>query len=478
METRVLPAEPSNDLQAYLDGGGGRGLDAAERLGIEGVIEDLAASGLRGRGGAGFPTGLKWRTVAEMDPSATAPTVVVNGAEGEPGSFKDRMLLRTNPFAVLEGAAIAARLLGAARVVVALKASFATEVRIVRGAMAAAEAAGWFGPARPEVLDGPDAYLFGEETALLEVLDGRPPFPRIAPPFRHGVASPGHEAGEPGAVTMAAEGEATSTPPTLINNVETFANVPSLLAEGPEWFRSVGTEGSPGTALFTVSGATRRAGVVELPFGVPVEEVLERAGGGPLADRRWLGLLPGASHALLPAERFDLSATHEDLRAVGSGLGSGSFIVFDDATDPVAIAHGVARFLAVESCGQCSPCKWDGVAIASALERLRVGAAEAGTLATAEKALATVAEGARCYIGHQHQDVVRSVLELYPEAFAARSEPGADLEELSPVLIAPIADIVDGEAQLVESQATKQPDWTHGDTDSGKAPVELLTRAG
>lgn len=473
MTARVLPHQPLTDFNAYLDAGGGRGIEASDRLGITGVLDDLDASGLRGRGGAGFPTGLKWRTAAEMDTSVAAPTVVINGAEGEPGSFKDRILLRTNPFAVLEGAAIAARLLGPGRLVVALKASFTSEVAIMQDAIDVANEAGWFGTVTPMVMKGPDSYLYGEETALLEVLDGRPPFPRIAPPFRQGVDSPGSDAGQPGAVTMAAEGDATDTPPTLINNVETFANVPLVLAEGPDWYRSEGTDGSPGTALFTVSGSTRRAGVMELPFGTPVAEVIERIGEGPAPGREWLAMLPGASHAMLPAERFDLPASHEALREVGSGVGSGSFIVFDDTCDPVAIAHGVARFLAVESCGQCSPCKWDGLAIANALEHMRVAAVEATTFTQAEKALATVADGARCALGRQHQDVVSSILELFPEAFSSRSQPGAD--PVPPVLIAPIADIVDGEVELSRSQASKQPDWTHGDSDSGKAPVELLS---
>src|SRR5215207_6775320 len=180
--SRVLPEQPFSDLASYVEAGGGRGLDAARRLGPEAIVEHVLAAGLRGRGGAGFPTGRKWEAVCAYEPAVEKATVVVNGAEGEPGSFKDRAILRSNPYAVLEGALIAAFAVGADRAVVALKSTFAREQERLERAVAELVRAGWCPDVALGTTTGPAHYLLGEETALLEVLDGRPPFPRIAPP--------------------------------------------------------------------------------------------------------------------------------------------------------------------------------------------------------------------------------------------------------------------------------------------------------
>src|SRR5262245_46018678 len=183
---RVLDEHTCHRIDDYVAAGGGRGLAAARVLGADATIDEVAASGLRGRGGAGFPTGVKWRTVAAAATGAAATPVIVNGAEGEPGTFKDRELLRRNPFKVLEGALIAAIAVDAGEVIVALKASFEHERRIVAAAIEQVVAAGWAGDVSIRLLLGPGAYLFGEETALLEVVEGRQPFPRVDPPYRRG----------------------------------------------------------------------------------------------------------------------------------------------------------------------------------------------------------------------------------------------------------------------------------------------------
>ncbi|HEX5587386.1 MAG TPA: hypothetical protein VFZ17_08770, partial [Acidimicrobiia bacterium] len=214
------------------DGGGGRGLAAAEQLGTAGVIEHLAAAGLRGRGGAGFPTARKWEAVLSHEGPIAPATVVVNAAEGEPGSFKDRAILRANPHAVIEGALIAARTLQADRVVLALKASFARELALLEDALAAwRERAGAWG-IDLLAFAGPREYLYGEETALLEVIDGRPPFPRIAPPWRRGLtdvvdddqryADVAAGSGLAANVELGSDTDENLVPPVLVNNVETF----------------------------------------------------------------------------------------------------------------------------------------------------------------------------------------------------------------------------------------------------------------
>src|SRR4051812_26968549 len=279
--SRVLDAEPVPSLAAYLDAGGGAGLEAAARLGPAATIDEIAASGLRGRGGAGFPTSRKWQAVAANASPDIPATVVVNAAEGEPGSFKDRALLRRNPFRVLEGALIAAGAVGADRVVFALKATFAQEVARVEQAAAQAREQGWLQRVHVGIVAGPSEYLYGEETALLEVVDGRPPFPRIAPPYRHGVDEIGDAAGEGAAdLELSAPEDDIEAPPTLVNNTETMANVPGVLAHGADWFREIGTDDSPGTIVCTITGSTRRSGVGEYALGTPLATVIDEIGGG------------------------------------------------------------------------------------------------------------------------------------------------------------------------------------------------------
>jgi NADH:ubiquinone oxidoreductase subunit F (NADH-binding) len=476
---RVL-GPPCDDLAAYERLGGGEGLDVARKLEPDAVIEEVEASGLRGRGGAGFPTGRKWRTVAANRSGRAPTTVVVNAAEGEPGSFKDRAILRGNPYRILEGALIAARAVAADRVIVATKASFERELARLHGAAAELTAAGWTDGVSVEVVAGPGHYLYGEETALLEVLDGRQPFPRVAPPYRHGVDEVGDGTTSAAGVELAGPGSTTVAPPTLVNNVETLANVPGVLAQGPAWFRSVGTDDSPGTMVFTITGSTARHGVGELPLGTPLREVIERVGGGARPGRRIVAVLSGVSHPLLPAALVETAASYEALDGVGAGLGAAGFIVFDDSDDLAAVAAGVSRFLAVESCGQCTPCKQDGLALADLWRQILSGEADDRTLAEIADRAATVNEEARCFLAHQHQRVVQSVLRRFPDEVRRHLAVGGggtgtgDATAGAPVLIAPIVDIVDGVARLDEREAAKQPDWTYDAVDSGQSPADRI----
>jgi NADH:ubiquinone oxidoreductase subunit F (NADH-binding) len=456
---RVLDAEPCPDLDAYVAAGGGEGLETARNLAPPDIIDLVAASGLRGRGGAGFPTGTKWETVALYESDEPA-TVVVNAAEGEPGSFKDRAILRANPYRVLEGALIAARAVDAPRVVVAAKASFRPELDRLRSAIAEIGAAGWAPDVDVEVVEGPSHYLFGEETALLEVVAGRMPFPRIAPPYRRG-DTPSDELAAPGG------GEG---PPALANNVETLANVAGIVAEGPEWFRELGTETSPGTTVVTITGATRRHGVAEVPMGTPLAEAIDRIGGGARKGRELVAALSGVANPILPADRFATPLGFDELRAAESGLGAAGFIVFDDEDDLVAVAHGVTRFLAVESCGQCRPCKQDGRQAEVLLAGIRRSDATARDLGHLEDCLLTVTDGARCFLAQQTQLVAGSILQHCPDVVQAHLD--GRREAAAAYLIAPIVDLVEDQAVLDDRQWAKQPDWTYGETDSGQAPAE------
>jgi NADH-quinone oxidoreductase subunit F len=451
-------------------------LAAARGLEPDEVVGLVADSGLRGRGGAGFPTGRKWATVAANHSPVAPTTVVVNGAEGEPGTFKDRAILRANPYAVLEGALVAAHAVRARNIVVALKASFERERSRVLDAIAEVRSAGWCVDIDVTTFAGPDEYLYGEETALLEVIDGRHPFPRLAPPFRWGVLEVVDEPSEVDSdaasaahVQLAGPSESTVGPPTLVNNVETLANVPRIVADGPAWFHEIGTQASPGTVVCTVSGRTVRHGCAEVPMGTPLAEVLQRIGGGPAEDHEITAVLPGVANRVVPPELLDTPVSFEAFEAIGSGLGSAGFIVCDDTIDLLAVTAAAARFLAVESCGQCTPCKQDGLAIAEHLRARSIGQGDDGDGDAISELLATITTGARCSLAAQHQLLVESLLTLAGTAGGGRAVPG-----LRGLPILPIADLDGDEAVLDERQLTKQPDWTYAPTDSGRSPADRL----
>jgi NADH:ubiquinone oxidoreductase subunit F (NADH-binding) len=467
--SRVLDPAPLRSLGEHVDAGGGKALEAARASEPVAVIEVIEASGLRGRGGAGFPTGTKWRTVAGMGGAAPA-TVVVNAAEGEPGTLKDRTLLRRNPYRVLEGALIAAHAVAADRIVVGMKAAAGPERERVQAAIAEIREAGWTDGIDVSISAGSDRYLLGEETALLEVIAGRAPFPRVAPPYRHGAEEVGDDVTAPASTDMVDAEGTTGAAATLVNNVETLANVPAIVLDGPDVFRSLGTPESPGTMVCTVTGRTERAGVGEFELGTPLREVIATLGGKPLG-REVVGVLSGTANPILPASALDAPLTWEGLTAAGGGLGSAGFIVIDDAVDIVAVAHGISRFLSVESCGQCTPCKQDGLALTEALDRLRSSTPEPDDLTVIPELTGRVTDGARCYLAQQHQLVVESLLEHFGDAVTAHAERRAAAAEPFPIL--PLLDIVDDQAVLDESALEVAPDWSTG-ADSGASPAARI----
>ena len=476
---RVLPEVAYDSFEAYVGAGGGAGLRAARSETPDAVIAVVDASGLRGRGGAGFPSGRKWRTVVANRAPVETATVVVNGAEGEPGSFKDRLLLRANPYAVLEGALIGAYAVGAHEVIVAVKSSFTTEIARIDAAMTELDQAGWTQGVRVEIFDGPSEYLYGEETALLESIDGRYPFPRVAPPYRRGVeeivdvpADIGTGSSSAAHVEMAGPGNETVAPPTLVSNTETFANVAGILANGAAWFRSVGTEESPGTIVCTITGCTLRHGVGEFPMGTPLREVIETIGGGARPGRRIVGAMSGVSNAVLTESELDTPLSYESMTAIGSGLGAAGFIVFDDRTDFAALAAGVARFLAVESCGQCAHCKRDGLELWERLERITHSDPRADDRERIDPLLAGIAEGARCNLAYQQQIVVGSILGRFTAEVDAHVQQRAQPAE--PEFVAAIVDLEGEQARLDEHERAKQPDWTYDAEYSGQWPADRL----
>jgi NADH:ubiquinone oxidoreductase subunit F (NADH-binding) len=475
---RVLSPEPVADLAAYVEHHRGRiGLERAQQMEPDDVIAEIAASGLRGRGGAGFPTGTKWRTVRDNRSSEVAASVVVNAAEGEPGTFKDRSILLNNPFGVLEGALIAAHAVGADEILVGTKAEFTTVVSRVRQAIAEMTAAGWLGDVTIEVVEGPAEYLYGEETALLEVADGRLPFPRVNPPYRRGYtevvatdADVDSESGLAAHVEMAGPTGATLAPPALVNNVETLANVAKIIDRGADWFRTEGTPRSPGTVVVTITGATKKDGVGEIMLGASLSEAIADIGGGVAEGARIKAVLSGVSNRVLTGDQLDVPLTHDDLSAAGSGLGSAGFVLIDEGTSMVAVAAGVARFLAVESCGQCARCKDDGLALSDALERIRDGQSAHNDLGIVKDRLTTIGQGARCSLAGQQQAVVGSIVELFAGEFEQRAKANGP-----PVDAFPVAELqsIDGDvARIDERQARKQPDWSYDAVGSSQWPAD------
>jgi NADH:ubiquinone oxidoreductase subunit F (NADH-binding) len=299
MQDAVLLSDPPvTDVTEYFDRGGGDGFRRALSLGPGGTIQEVILSGLRGRGGGGFPTGRKWQSVRDAaagvgdQREGNRTFVVCNGAEGEPATFKDRAILRANPYSVVEGVAIAAFAVGADRAFIGVKERFEPEIERLAAAVDELRQSGAIGDVAIQVVLGPDAYLYGEETGLLQVVEGEAPMPRNVPPYIHGlfatVPTTGWSASPAGVVdTLPASN------PTVVNNVETLATVTQVLARGPEWHRSLGTVESAGCIVATVVGDVVRPGVGEVEMGTPLGEVIERVGGGVRPGRQVKAVLSG-----------------------------------------------------------------------------------------------------------------------------------------------------------------------------------------
>ncbi|HYM82888.1 MAG TPA: NADH-ubiquinone oxidoreductase-F iron-sulfur binding region domain-containing protein, partial [Candidatus Dormibacteraeota bacterium] len=347
------------DVDAYEASGGYAGLRRALALGPAGVTAEIMASGLVGRGGAAFPTGRKWEAVAGQP--ATPHFLVCNADESEPGTFKDRLLLEGDPFAVLEGMTIAAYATGCERGYVYLRGEYPGARRRLERAIEVARASGRLGPDilgsglsfDVEVRLGAGAYICGEETALFESIEGGRGEPRNKPPFP---------------VTSGLFGK-----PTLVNNVETLVNVPLILREGGGAYAAIGTASSTGPKLFCVSGHVGRPGLYEVPFGTTLRELLDLAGG--VAGGATLGavLLGGAAGSFLGPDELGVPLTFEGTRAVGASLGSGVVMVFDAWVDLMDVLLRIAAFFRDESCGQCVPCRVGTVRQEELLRRVSTG---------------------------------------------------------------------------------------------------------
>jgi NADH:ubiquinone oxidoreductase subunit F (NADH-binding) len=443
----LLPDSPYPSYDAYLDAVGVRALEEARARTPAQLLEEIKKSGLRGRGGAGFPTGTKWASITNHP--CRVRDAVVNAAEGEPGTFKDRWLLRYNPYAVLEGLLIAGHVIGARGLYVGVKASSTVEISRLTGAIEELAAAGVLAGREIHIVQGPEEYLFGEEKALLEVIEGNEPLPREAhyPPYEKGLfATP------------------FSPNPALVNNAETFAHVPSIVARGGESFRRLGTADTSGTCLYTLSGDVVRPGVYERPAGVTLRELVHEAAGGPREGREVKAILSGVAAPVITASRLDTPADFASMAMAGSALGSAGFMVFDDSRSMPRLAQAVARFLYVESCNQCAACK-HGLRVASeALDGI-FGAptSRADDYLRALYGARSAPQANRCYLPVEGAMLIPSLLETFESEFGLPHGRLAGAAE--PILIAPIRDFDSERSVFVldARQSRKQPDWSYAE---------------
>ena len=396
----------SEKMTSYLDHGGYEALRKALTMSPEQIIQEVKASGLRGRGGAGFPTGMKW---GFMPKDAPVKYLAVNTDEGEPGTFKDRLIVERDPHSILEGVIIAAYAIGAHRAFVYIRGEFFLGVKRWIKAIADAYQYGFLGK---NILDsgfdldvsvhrGAGAYICGEETAMIESLEGKRGEPRLKPPYPAQVGIWGK--------------------PTLVQNVETLANIPHIIQRGAPWYASIGTEQSKGPKVFCISGHVNRPGNYELPLGTTLRELIYEHAGGVRLGRSVKAVVPGgASTPFLLPDKLDVPMAFETLQAAGSALGTGAVIVMDETTDMVEVTRRTTSFFVHESCGHCAPCRVGGVRMLEILERMSAHQAKAGDLTSLEYLADNISGRTFCPMGTGMCEPNTSALRLFREEFATR----------------------------------------------------------
>ena len=388
---RVGVVDPASlaDYQAH---GGGEGLRRARAMAPAEIVRAVTDSGLRGRGGAAFPAGIKWQTV--LATAAAQKYIVCNADEGDSGTFSDRMLMEGDPFQLLEGMAIAGLAVGASRGYIYVRSEYPHAVAALDAAVAAAGA--WLGDFKIEVRMGAGSYVCGEETALLESLEGKRGIVRAKPPL-------------PAIAGLFGQ-------PTVINNVITLASVPDVLAQGAAAYRDLGVGRSRGTLPFQLAGNIKFGGLVEIPFGGTLRELLYDFGGGSRSGRPLRAVqIGGPLGAYLPASQFDTVLDYEAFAAIGAGLGHGGIVAFDDTVDLAKQARYAMKFCAIESCGKCTPCRIGSTRGVEVIDRIRAG--DRAQIELLEDLCETMVQGSACAMGSMTPIPVMSALRHFPEDF-------------------------------------------------------------
>ncbi len=372
----------------------------------EDVIDAIVRSGLRGRGGAGFPTGLKWRA-CRAEPGEVK-YVIGNCDEGDPGAFMDRSIVESDPHAVIEGMAIAAHAVGASRAYLYIRTEYPLAIRHMRTAVSQARGSGVLGSSvlgsgiafDLEIREGSGAFVCGEETSLIHSIEGASPEPRQRPPFPAQSGLWGR--------------------PTIINNVETLATVPAIVLRGADWFSGIGTPKSPGTKIFSLVGAIRNTGLIEVPMGITLREIVEGIGGGIARGRKFKAVQTGGpSGGCIPAEMIDLTVDYEGLSAAGSMMGSGGMIVMDEDACMVDVAKFFVQFTNDESCGKCTTCREGSGALYEVLTRITEGRGQEGDIAFLEELGAAIKDASMCGLGTTLPNPVISTLRYFRGEYEA-----------------------------------------------------------
>jgi len=412
-------------IEAYIAADGYQALhDVLREMTPKEVVESMVKSGLRGRGGAGFPTGIKWGTVAKTQ--SAQKYVICNADEGDPGAFMDRSVLESDPHCVLEGMAIAAYAVGANQGFIYVRAEYPLAIKRLQLAIKQAKTLGLLGSGifespfnfNIDIRIGAGAFVCGEETALMASVEGKRGTPRPRPPFP----------AESGLWDC----------PTLINNVETFANVPPILRKGAEWFAGIGTEKSKGTKVFALAGKITNTGLIEVPMGTPLRQIVEEMGGGaPDGGKIKAVQTGGPSGGCIPAESLDTPVDYESLGKLGSIMGSGGMIVMDETTRMVDVARYFMEFCVDESCGKCIPCRAGTQQMLHLLEKILNRKATVRDLAKLEELCDMVRNTSLCGLGQTAPNPVMSTLRFFrreyeellqPDEFGPRDGNGAKQE--------------------------------------------------
>ena len=386
-------------LADYRAHGGGRGLERARSLGTAATIEQVTKSGLRGRGGAGFPTGIKWKTVA--DTPADRKYIVCNADEGDSGTYADRMIMEGDPFLLIEGMAIAAFAVGATRGYVYIRSEYPDAVRVMERAIVLAEAGGLLGAEAKfevEVRVGAGAYVCGEETSLLDSLEGKRGQVRAKPPL------PAHKG--------------LFGKPTVVNNAISLASVPAILADGAEAYAALCVGRSRGTMPIQLAGNVQYAGLFEAPFGFTLGELVEDIGGGTRSGRPIRAVQAGGPlGAYFPRRLFDTRYDYEAYAALDGLIGHGGLVAFDDTVDMARQARFALEFCAIESCGKCTPCRLGSVRGMETMDRIMRGERREANLALVEDLCQTLKFGSLCALGGFTPYPVMSAIRHFPEDF-------------------------------------------------------------
>ncbi|WP_413200129.1 NADH-quinone oxidoreductase subunit NuoF [Nostoc piscinale] len=402
-------------IQAYIAAKGYQALYHVLREMTPGeVVETISRSGLRGRGGAGYPTGIKWATVAKA--KSGRKFVICNADEGDPGAFMDRSVLESDPHRVLEGMAIAAYAVGANQGYIYVRAEYPVAIHRLQTAIHQAQRLGLLGSQifespfdfKIDIRIGAGAYVCGEETALMESIEGKRGLPHPRPPYPAESGLWGH--------------------PTLINNVETFANIAPIIRNGADWFANIGTEKSKGTKVFALAGKIRNTGLIEVPMGTSLRQIVEEMGGGiPDGGTAKAVQTGGPSGGCIPASAFDTPVDYESLTNLGSMMGSGGMIVMDDSTNMVDVARFFMEFCMDESCGKCIPCRVGTVQMHKLLTKLMQGKATQADMTLLEELCDMVKHTSLCGLGQSAPNPVLSTLRYFRDEYVALIEEYLEL---------------------------------------------------